>query len=172
MEANKRPYKEIKNNCKVYDELIAFMKKTIPEYTDSDMIHKWDEYVGKEDRMYKLSKFIVGLQAGATIGTLALAVTLDPSFLGATIGVAPWTFYYYFMSRMYLKNAEGKKLEYLKYIKSLSECENRTKYPFEVGQEVDMTSATDFAKKLSGMSEEQLSSYLSVITEKDNEMGR
>lgn len=118
-----------------YNEMIEFLKSSIPSENHSELLQKFEELALEDDKkalglrgMYKINEF-------ATIVSILSATIGLPGVIGVALATAPYTLMYYIMCKHTMLSSKEKKETCLRYMQSVSENENKITYPFEVGDD-------------------------------------
>lgn len=133
MEVKFEKISDLKKYNKTYNEMIKFLKKTIPTEKQPEIMAKFEEKAFEDDDR------IWGLNYLFNIHNFAAAVTSLSAIIGvrgmvrATAMIAPQTLAYYLWYKHVMKEAKNNKEEYLRFIKTLSESQNNVYYPFSIG---------------------------------------
>ena len=165
MENKKHSLWELCQYNRTYNEMIEFLKKTIPDEKMPEIMQKFeDKALEDEDRANGL-KAMLNINGFATMGTFLMAMMGLKSFLGATVVVAPYTALYYFWCKNVLKQSKMNKENYLRFMQTVSENENNIEYPFAVGNDKDFEVMKKYAKSVKGMNGEKILDYFRQLDE-------
>lgn len=156
---------ELSQYNKTYNNMIKFLKETIPDEKRPEVIKKFEDKAMEDDDRVQGLKVMLNMNGFATAGTTIMAMFGVPSVLGATIVTAPSTMVYYYWCKEILKQSKLDKEECLRFIQSISEKENDIKYPFTVGNDDDFDVMKKYTKSVKGMDGENILNYFRQLEE-------
>jgi hypothetical protein len=154
---------DLKNCNQTYNQMIDFLKRTIPDDQKIELMNKFEERATEDDDRYNGLKILYRINEVATISTLMAAVFGLPGCLGATIVSAPYTLVYYHWCKAVMKGAKSNKEDCIRFFKKLSESVNNVQYPFGVGRDEDIDKMESYLKNFKGFKDENYSEIISKI---------
>lgn len=135
MEEKKFSFNKLSEYNKTYNQMIKFLKKTIPEDSRPEIMQKFEDKAFEDDDRISGLKCMYRMNELATIVTIAAAMSGVTGAIGATLATGPYTAFYYFWCKHIMKSAKASKEDYLRFIKAVSEHENNVTYPFCIDDE-------------------------------------
>lgn len=159
MEEKKYSLRELSKSNKTYNEMIEFLKKTIPQEKRPEIIQKFEEKAFEDDDRGKGLKWMLNINGLATATSLLAIILGNPGVVGATVVTAPYTLLYYFWCKNVMQQAKENKEECLRFIQSVSEKENDIRYPFVIGNDEDLKKMQEYSKSLSDKNGEGIIEY-------------
>jgi len=160
---------ELSQYNKTYNDMIKFLKETIPAEKRPEIMKKFeDRALEDDDRSFGL-KVIMNINGFAAIGSTAMMMLGAESFLDATIVSAAYTMAYYFWCKNIMKQSKLDKEDCLRFIQLVSEQENNIKYPFTIGNDADFEVMKKYSKSVKGMDSQSIINYFRQL-ENDYEL--
>ena len=156
----KYSFKELKDSNKTYNQMIDFLKRTIPEDQRTELMGKFEERAMEDDDRFGGLEKMYRLNEVATISTLMASFLGLPGLIGATIVTAPYTFAYYFWCKSVMKEAKTNKEDCLRFFKRMSELANNVQYPFGVGQDEDINKMKSCLQNFKSVKSENVSEII------------
>lgn len=159
----KYSFKELKDSNKTYNQMIDFLKRTIPEDQRTELMGKFEERAMEDDDRFGGLEKMYRLNEIATISTLTASFLGFPGCIGATVVTAPYTFVYYYWCKSVMKGAKTNKEDYLRFLKRLSEVTNDIEYPFDIGRDGDINKMKSYLQNFKDLKCENISEIISKL---------
>ena len=168
MEEKKYTLTTLVDYNKTYNEMIAFLKKTLPKDCNSEMLNKFEQLAFEDDYRGSGLKKMLNLNGFVTMASLVASMFGVDGIAGVALASGPFTFMYYLWYKTVMKISKSNKEECLSYIQQLSESQNNIKYPFEIGEDQCLRKMKEFLKTVKGIKTEEIENFFSQYNLEDS----
>lgn len=160
MEDKKYSINDLKKHNQTYNQMIDFLKKTIPSDHQSSLMNTFEERATEDDYRYEGLNKMYRINEFATIVTAIGAVCGISGIWGATLVTAPYTFLYYIWCKHVMKESKVNKEECIRFFKGVSELLNNVQYPFGVGTDEDISKMQSYLASFKDFEGENISEFI------------
>ena len=165
MENKKYSLRELTKFNKTYNEIMYFLKGTIPEEKRPEILEKFEKRALEDDDRSNGLKWMLNINGLATATSLMAVMLGNFGTIGATVVTAPYTLLYYLWCKHTMLEGKDKKEECLRFMQSISEKEHNIRYPFSIGNYEDLDKMQKYSKLIKDMNGEDLANYFREMYE-------
>ena len=159
MENKKYSLWELSQYNRTYNDMIKFLKETIPCEKRPEILQKFEDKALEDDDRANGLKAMLNINGLGAMATTLMVMFGIESAIGATLVTAPYTALYYIWSKHVLKQSKLDKEACLRFIQTVSEQENNIKYPFTIGNDDNFEVIKKYSKSVRGMNSEGIINY-------------
>ena len=154
---------ELKNYTKIYNQMIEFLKKTIPEEKRPEILSKFEQLAYEDDDRAKGLNAMYRINEFATLFTLAASAVGFSGAVGATVVTAPYAILYYLWCKNVLKESKVNKEKCLAFLIAFSESVNDVRYPFGIGDSESLQNMYDYLRAFKKTKNENVIDFIKSI---------